>query len=115
MEEEIGVLSAWVRYVCDTSSAHGLVWYNRTTSTVLKLVVVVFAILGVFGLPVFIVLKVVEFSYDETIKNSVEWVRDAEVTYPKLTICHPKYFDQRRLDGEKDSKALFVPFFNLSH
>ena len=50
-------------------------------------------------LPTYVAIQLVEFTADETQRTKVEWRSATSMEYPVITICHPKMFDKRKMEG----------------
>lgn len=115
-------VSDWTTLVAEWTSVHGIVWYTRTTNKCARILILIFALAIVFGLPAVLVLSFVRFIRDFKIQTSgdgtqrkymvvyivqcttisilVEWEKAKTVEYPNITVCHPKYFSKKKLTGE---------------
>eukprot|EP00095_Tigriopus_kingsejongensis_P003153 snap_masked-scaffold791_size96783-processed-gene-0.4 protein:Tk03153 transcript:snap_masked-scaffold791_size96783-processed-gene-0.4-mRNA-1 annotation:"histone h2a-like" len=96
-ESLISIYQQWVWKVCDEISIHGFIWHNRTMNPGIRLSILAFTLVILFGLPTFLCYQVVKFTENQQINNDIEWESANRVKYPNITICHPRYFDLRLL------------------
>ena len=43
---------------------------------------------------------------DKKVHSTEQWITATNITYPNITVCHPKLFNADRLKGTKDSQVL---------
>jgi hypothetical protein len=89
----------WIMDICSLSSLHGFNWYTRTENVMLKSVILFVCIVILFAMPVVIVQQLVEFMSSNKQQVNVEFKRHDSLSYPNITMCHPKYFDSRLMEG----------------
>ena len=78
---------------------HGLIWYQRSNSKIIRSCIVIFALFVLFGLPIWTVFEFIKFYQTIQIKTVTEASRDNVFRYPNLTVCHSRYFDKQLLKG----------------
>eukprot|EP00094_Tigriopus_californicus_P009876 TCALIF_09523-PA protein Name:"Protein of unknown function" AED:0.25 eAED:0.25 QI:4/0.75/0.2/1/0.75/0.6/5/0/378 len=108
--KELGI--KWIEDLASYSSLHGVGWYHYASSKVFKAIIMVASCLIVLMLPIFILLQSLEFSSNTKVTNSAEWSTADSMTYPNITVCHPKYFnsDLLRAYGIDNDLAGYMTF-----
>ena len=89
----------WFQNAIGKISVHGLTWYQRSNSNIIRSCILIFAILVLFGLPTWTVLEFIKFYNTIQIRTVIETGRDTVMNYPNLTVCHSRYFDNQILSG----------------
>ena len=93
------ILFNWAELMGNTGSIHGLSWFNYFDSIILKGAVLVFA-LGCIGiLPCFLFVMTNSFLADDSILAKTATSKLDELTFPRITICNPFYFNVARIQG----------------
>ena len=96
-------------------SMHGFIWYSRVKGKYMK--ILVFVILTGYMAGMFCVVtdRAVEIYSTLDSVSSTERAKEFQNhAYPNLTICHPKFFNQKLLIG-KDSLRLRNVSCNLTY
>ena len=78
---------------------HGLIWYQRSNSKIIRSCIVIFALFVLFGLPIWTIFEFIKFYQTIQIKTVTEASRGNVFRYPNLTVCHSRYFDNQLLKG----------------
>ena len=52
-------------------------------------------------LPALVVRKSILFATNTEVMTSEQWLTAPNYDYPTITVCHPKYFNKRRLEGQR--------------
>ena len=100
-------------------SMHGFIWYSRVKGKYMKLLAVVILTGYMFGMFCVVTDRAVEIYSTLDSVSSTERAKEFQNhAYPNLTICHPKFFNQKLLIG-KDSLRLhnvscILTYFNFS-
>ena len=89
----------WMDVTANQVSIHGLIWYTRVNNRWFRLILVVLTVVTVIGLPTFVSIKAYSFYHNTQVKTDTEWVVADKYPYPNITVCHPKFFSQAKLDG----------------
>ena len=89
----------WIQSALEKISVHGLIWYQRSNSKIIRSCIVIFALFVLFGLPTWTVFEFIKFYQTIQIKTVTEASRDSVFRYPNLTVCHSRYFDNQLLKG----------------
>ena len=92
-------ITRWISYLAENTSLHGIVWYDRVENKFFKSIICFISALIIIGLPVILIGQILEFQEDKTVLTSVDLVKSLNVTYPNITICHPRFFDVEKLQG----------------
>ena len=83
----------WAELMSQTGSIHGLSWFSYFDSYILKGIVLVFALLCIGTVPCFVFVKMNAFLADNSILTKVATSKQGQVTFPKVTVCNPFYFN----------------------
>ena len=62
-------------------------------------IIFLISVLIIIGLPVILIGQILDYQDDKTVLTSVDLVKSLNVTYPNITICHPRFFDVEKLQG----------------
>ena len=89
----------WIQGALEKISVHGLIWYQRSNSKIIRSCIVIFALLVLFGLPIWTIFEFIKFYQTIQIKTETEASRGIVFRYPNLTVCHSRYFDKQLLKG----------------
>ena len=92
-------ITRWICYLAGNTSLHGIVWYDRVENKFLKSMIFLITVLIIIGLPVILIGQILDYQDDKTVLTSVDLVKSLNVTYPNITICHPRFFDVEKLQG----------------
>ena len=93
-------------------SMHGFIWYSRVKGKYMKLLAVVILTGYMFAMFYAVTDRAVEIYSTLDSVSSTERAKEFQNhAYPNLTICHPKFFNQKLLIG-KDSLRLHNVFCN---
>ena len=92
-------ITRWICYLAENTSLHGIVWYDRVENKFLKSMIFLISVLIIIGLPVILIGQILDYQDDKTVLTSVDLVKSLNVTYPNITICHPRFFDVEKLQG----------------
>ena len=95
----VDISNKWINFLAENTSLHGISWYPKIENTFLKSLICLFSALVIFGLPWILIGQMIEYQKDVSILNSVHYVKNVNLSYPNLTICHPSYFDMDKLKG----------------
>ena len=63
-----------------------------------KTLICILSGLIILGLPTILVLQCVKFYEEPAVLSKVDRVKNLNVTYPNITICHPGYFDFKKME-----------------
>ena len=99
-------LMAWTEEMANYSSLHGVHWFLRTDNRVNKTIILLFSLIIIILLPTYLIHEAVIFAQDTSVSTSVEWKKATTMVYPNITICFPKYFDNRKLVKYNISNSL---------
>ena len=89
----------WIQSALEKISVHGLIWYQRSNSKIIRSCIVIFALFVLFGLPIWTIFEFIKFYQTIQIKTVTEASRGNVFRYPNLTVCHSRYFDNQLLKG----------------
>ncbi len=78
---------------------HGMPWYARTNSPLLRCVLLLASTAVISALVAVIIKQAVIYSRDDTVRNAVEWRTARAIAYPNITVCNAKFFEKTRLEG----------------
>jgi hypothetical protein len=59
----------------------------------------------IIALPTIMIAKFLEFTNDETVIGSIDWVKGTNVTYPNITVCHPSYFSVLKMKSKNKDRG----------
>lgn len=107
----VDMCDPWINFLSENTSLHGVSWYPKTENRFIKSLICLFTALVIFGLPWILIVQMIEFQRDVSILNSVDYVKNVNLSYPNLTICHPSYFDMDKLKGKGDPIICYVYHF----
>ena len=96
----VDMCDRWINFLSENTSLHGVSWYPKIENRFFKCLICLFTALVIFGLPWILILQMIEYQKDVSILNSVDYVKNVNLSYPNLTICHPSYFDMEKLKGK---------------
>ncbi len=88
-----------VTRLCDWTSMHGYVWFNRTDYKPLKTFIFVAMLALTIGMVVFMVIQFDDFLYDYSTSDTVSLKTASKIFYPNLTICNSRFFSKTRMEG----------------
>lgn len=94
---EVAKVTKWAEDVSVQSSVHGLVWYSRTKSTILKVILMSVAVLMMASVPVLVAIRSFNFYASTHVKTDEELEMVDKLVYPNVTVCHPRFFHGVRL------------------
>ena len=97
-------LKLWAETACDWTSVHGLVWYTRIDSPLVKGVCICVAVVIIIGLPVFLAQQTIDFASTKSVLNSFDFITADSLPYPNVTVCHPRFFALDKMEGNKIKK-----------
>ena len=89
----------WIQSALESVSVHGLTWYQRTNSKIIRSFFILFSLFILFGLLIWTGLEFSNFCHTNQIKTLTEAHRGNVFHYPNLTVCHSRYFDNQLLKG----------------
>ena len=89
----------WFRTTCERIEVHGLSWYSKSNSKITQICVMVFASLVFIWLPIWTSVQFYEYLALQQVQTMTTTHTATMVKYPKLTLCHAKYFDNSYLKG----------------
>jgi hypothetical protein len=69
--------------------------------------------MAILGLPTLFIVKLVTFMNSNIVNNGVQWLEADNITYPKVTVCHPRFFTKNAMKGETNHYVLIL-FTNIS-
>ena len=92
-------MTDWFALISRYSSMHGFAWYNRVSNKCLRGLICLSAFAVIISLPVVLITQITLFMNTDRTTNFVEWHTAKNMTYPYITVCHPKYFDTRLLQS----------------
>ena len=98
----------WIQNSLEKISVHGLAWYQRSNSKFVRCFIVIFALVVLFGLPMWTIYEFIQFFTTIQIKTVTETAKGTNLHYPNLTVCHPKYFDNELLKGTDFLKKVYL-------
>lgn len=81
-------------------------WYTRCESRRFRILIIFFAVFVFFGLPTWTTVKLVDFFTSFEIKTVTETKSMTMMEYPKLTVCHAKYFHKDLMKSQNISDEL---------
>ena len=68
----------------------------------LRFSLLLYALAVFLALPAAIVFKTNEFFSSKRVDAAVEWgIAGKGADYPNITLCHPKFFDARKMESER--------------
>ncbi len=93
-------LCEWLDNVSSLSSIHGIGWYKHCENPCMKTTIVLFSFATIVGLPIALIASAADFFTSTTYRSDVEWMEAENITYPKVTVCHPTYFGKKKMQGK---------------
>ena len=83
-------------------SMHGIVWYSRIKSSWMKVVFIILFLMLIGGV-LYITAERVSILYSELSNETGSQMHKTfdQRHYPNLTICHPKFFNQKLVEGRQ--------------
>ena len=60
----------------------------------------------IITVPLYFFLSYIDIYFSLSAGASVEWKKDTTMAYPNVTVCFPKYFDSRLMEG-KDCSVIY--------
>ena len=99
-QKSVDIFNKWINFLAENTSLHGISWFTKVENKIIKYSIFLFSALIIFGLPWILIGQMIEYQKDVSILNSVDYVKNVNLSYPNLTICHPSYFDMDKLKGK---------------
>ena len=88
----------YLEFMCANTSTHGGNWLSKVKGTKLK-TLYVFGILSLQG-TIFYIFLTGLFSPDPNVYTSTDWISDENLTFPYVTVCNPRMFEKRKVEGK---------------
>ena len=118
----------WITMLAENTTLHGVVWYTNTFSLIqtdnsfctfirytktdnkmLKFFIMSLSMAMIVLLPTLLFVQYVDFINSDSVSNAVEWVPSNNLTYPNITVCHPGYWDMKKMKGTRAESEYKVP------
>ena len=89
----------WLSRCTDITTLHGFPWYNRFESIAVKAFIIV-ACFGFFcAMSGYAIYEILVW-YHSKVRLTSETIKVVnELQYPNITLCHSKYFDMSKAEG----------------
>ena len=89
----------WLFHFTAVTQIHGIKWYTLAPNLLFRLFFLLFFLTFIIAVPIYFVNEGFLLYRSRSLNKKIEWKREAALTYPNLTVCYPKFFDQDKLKG----------------
>jgi hypothetical protein len=95
MVQEVRQLNG--KICCDTIHHNRHHWAASSRHLLLQVIVLLFD--GIQCITNYRKIAAIGFVQSTTFNSAIKWNVAKNITYPKLTVCHPRFFDKNKMKG----------------